>query len=89
MTPLRAAFAVAEAAAGRLGIGGKALVRADRKEVEQEMYGVKGREGTKLEYEMFATRRSEASREGWFGEMRKRRTGRGKDGSDVEEERLT
>jgi hypothetical protein len=53
MTPLRAAFAMAKAAKRRTGMGEKQLVRANTKELNQELYGTKGRKGTKVEYEIF------------------------------------
>lgn len=55
MTPLRAAFALAKAARRRTGMGEKQLVRADTKELEQELYGnPRARvKGTKVEYGIF------------------------------------
>lgn len=53
MTPLRAAFAMAKAARRRTGMGEKQLVRANTKELNQELYGTKGRKGTKVEYGIF------------------------------------
>lgn len=55
MTPLRAAFALAKAAKRRTGLGEKQLVRANTKELEQELYGnPRARvKGTKLDYWIF------------------------------------
>lgn len=53
MTPLRAAFAMAKAAKRRTGMGGHGLVRADTKELEQELYGRRGRQGTCVEFRTF------------------------------------
>jgi hypothetical protein len=53
MTPLRAAFAMAKAAKRRTGMGGHGLVRADTKELEQELYGKRGRQGTCVEFGTF------------------------------------
>jgi hypothetical protein len=54
MTPLRAAFAMAKAAKRKTGMGEKALVRANTKDLKKEMYGGRKREGTHLDYGIFA-----------------------------------
>jgi hypothetical protein len=54
MTPLRAAFAMAKAAKRKTGMGEKALVRANTKDLKKEMYGGRKREGTQLDYGIFA-----------------------------------
>jgi hypothetical protein len=59
MTPLRAAFAMAKAAKRRTGLGEKQLVRANTKDLERQLYGNRGRNGsktirrTKIEYDIF------------------------------------
>jgi hypothetical protein len=53
MTPLRAAIAMAQAAKRRTGMGEKQLVRANTKELNQELYGTRRRKGTKVEYGIF------------------------------------
>jgi hypothetical protein len=53
MTPLRAAFAMAKAAKRKTGLGEKQLVRANTKELEQELYGTRKTKGTKVEYTIF------------------------------------
>jgi hypothetical protein len=53
MTPLRAAFAMAKAAGRRTGMGEKQLVRANTRELEQELYGTRRRKGTCVEYGLF------------------------------------
>lgn len=53
MTPLRAAFALAKAAKRKTGLGEKQLVRANTKELEQELYGNKTMQGTKVDYGIF------------------------------------
>lgn len=53
MTPLRAAFAMAKAAKRKTGLGEKQLVRANTKELEQELYGSKGTKATEVEYGIF------------------------------------
>jgi hypothetical protein len=53
MTPLRAAFAMAKAAKCKTGMGERQLVRANTKELKQELYGKRGREGTSVEYGIF------------------------------------
>jgi hypothetical protein len=54
MTPLRAAFAMAKAAKRKTGMGEKQLVRANTKEIEQELYGTRKRKGTRVDYKIFA-----------------------------------
>jgi hypothetical protein len=66
MTPLRAAFAMAKAAKQQTGMGEKQLVRANTKELKQELYGKRGKQGTIVEYDIFG----EADVEG--GEVRRR-----------------
>jgi hypothetical protein len=59
MTPLRAAFAMAKAAKQRTGLSEKQLVRANTKDLKNELYGNSGRIGgktikrTQIEYDMF------------------------------------
>ncbi|KAH7386781.1 hypothetical protein DE146DRAFT_665666 [Phaeosphaeria sp. MPI-PUGE-AT-0046c] len=53
MTPLRAAFAMAKAAKRRTGLGEKQLVRANTKELEQELYGSRKKKATEVEYGIF------------------------------------
>jgi hypothetical protein len=53
MTPLRAAFAMAKAAKRKTGMGEKQLVRANTKELKQELYGTRKSKGTKVEYGIF------------------------------------
>lgn len=53
MTPLRAAFAMAKAARTKTGLGEKQLVRANTRELEQELYGGYRAKGTKVEYGIF------------------------------------
>lgn len=54
MTPLRAAFAMAKAAKRKTGMGEKQLVRANTKELEQELYGTRKTKGTKVDHKIFA-----------------------------------
>ncbi|KAH3907014.1 hypothetical protein HBH56_194840 [Parastagonospora nodorum] len=75
MTPLRAAFAMARAARGRTGLGEEKLVRADTRELKQELYGSKRKRGTEVGYGIFG----EGERE-----MGMRRRHGGKEG-EVEE----
>lgn len=53
MTILRAAFAMTKAANRKTGLGEKQLVRANTREMEQELYGEAGRKGTNVEYVIF------------------------------------
>jgi hypothetical protein len=53
LTPLRAAFAMAKAAKRRTGLGEKQLVRANTKELEQELYGTRRTKKTNVEYGIF------------------------------------
>jgi hypothetical protein len=80
MTPLRAAFAMACAARGRTGMRGRKLVRADTREMAQELYGAKGRLGTCVGVDIFG----EGDVEGGDEEGVRRRMGRQQDGDEVE-----
>jgi hypothetical protein len=85
MTPLRAAFAMAKAAKRRTGMGEKQLVRADTKELKQELYGSKGKKGTKVEYGIF----DEGGEEHGEVEVRRRHVNAGtKDGDETEMEEV-
>jgi hypothetical protein len=53
MTALRAAFAMAKAARRKTGMGEKQLVRANTKELNQELYGSRKIQGTSVEYGIF------------------------------------
>ncbi|KAJ4367160.1 hypothetical protein N0V83_007690 [Neocucurbitaria cava] len=53
MTILRAAFAMARAAKRKTGLNEKQLVRANKKEVEQEMYGCGKIKAAEVEYGLF------------------------------------
>lgn len=53
MTPLRAAFTMAKAATKRTGMGEKQLVRANTKDLEEELYGGKKTASTTIEYMFF------------------------------------
>jgi len=53
MTPLRAAFAMAKAAQRKTGMSEKRLVRANTKELEQELYGTRRTTGTKVGIDLF------------------------------------
>lgn len=75
MTPLRAAFAMARAARGRTGLGEEKLVRADTRELEQELYGGRKKRGTEVGYGIFGE-----------GEGVVRRRGVGKEGEGEVEE---
>jgi hypothetical protein len=85
LTPLRAAFAMAKAAKRRTGMGEKQLVRANTKELNQELYGTRGRKGTKVEYGIF----DEGDEEHGDVEIVRRRTVRPKEEDEREMERLT
>jgi hypothetical protein len=62
MTPLRAAFAMAKAAKRKTGLGEGQLVRANTKELEQELYGNgKKMAGTSVEYSIFGDEHEECS----------------------------
>jgi hypothetical protein len=62
MTPLRAAFAMAKAAKRKTGLGEGQLVRANTKELEQELYGNgKKMAGTSVEYSIFGDEDEECS----------------------------
>jgi hypothetical protein len=61
MTPLRAAFAMAKAAKRKTGLGEGQLVRANTKELEQELYGGKKMAGTSVEYSIFGDEDEECS----------------------------
>lgn len=53
MTPLRAAFAIAKAARRKTGLGDRQLVRANKKELEQELYGTRRTKAAKVEHSIF------------------------------------
>ncbi|KAF1850871.1 uncharacterized protein K460DRAFT_400909 [Cucurbitaria berberidis CBS 394.84] len=53
MTILRATFAMAKAAKRKTGLGERQLVRANTKEIEQELYGGKQHKGTTVDYGLF------------------------------------
>jgi hypothetical protein len=81
MTPLRAAFAMAMAARGRTGMRGARLVRANTREVEQELYGSRKRVGTCIGVGIFEEGDQEL---GEAGDSVRRRTIRSKHGSEIE-----
>jgi hypothetical protein len=70
MTPLRAAFAMAKAAKMKTGMREGQLVRADTRELEQELYGGKKGVGTSVEYGIFGEREERDG--GESGEVRRR-----------------
>jgi hypothetical protein len=81
MTPLRAAFAMAKAAKTKTGMREGQLVRANTKELKQELYGGKKRVGTNVEYEIFGGEHEQRDEEG--GVVR-RRDVRPKDDGEME-----
>jgi hypothetical protein len=64
MTPLRAAFAMANAAKMKTGMREGQLVRANTKELKQELYGGKKGAGTSVEYGIFGGEQEERDEEG-------------------------
>ncbi|KAH7357473.1 hypothetical protein BKA66DRAFT_574468 [Pyrenochaeta sp. MPI-SDFR-AT-0127] len=53
MTPLRAAFAISKAARHKTGLGERQLVRANTRELEQELYGTKHTKAAKVDHGLF------------------------------------
>jgi hypothetical protein len=78
MTQLRAAFTMAKAAKRKTGMGEKQLVRADTKELQQELYGTRKTKGTNVEYTIF----EESDEEHGRAETVRRRIVRPKDDDD-------
>jgi hypothetical protein len=81
MTPLRAAFAMAKAAKTKTGMREGQLVRANTKELKQELYGGKKGAGTSVEYGIFGGEQEERDEEGG---MVRRKVVRPKDDGEME-----
>jgi hypothetical protein len=78
MTQLRAAFTMAKAAKRKTGMGEQQLVRADTKELKQELYGTRKTKGTNVEYTIF----EDSDEEHGKAETVRRRIARPKDDDD-------